>query len=75
MFYEKNAPPPHFWPFLAAGWCFFMFFLVFFCFFMVVLGTSASCGTKEALFFQYFWHSVPFQCFALCLPLCDMCCL
>ena len=39
-----------FWPFLAAGWCFFMFFGVFFCFFMVVLGTNASCGTKEA------WH-------------------
>ena len=25
---------------------------------MVVLGTSASCGTKEALFFEYFWHSL-----------------
>ena len=49
--------PPGFWPFLAAGWCFFMF-LVFFCFFMVVLGTAASCGTKEALFFEYFWHSL-----------------
>ena len=49
--------------FLAAGWCFFMFFGVFFVFFMVVLGTNASCGTKEALFlnifvFEYFWHSL-----------------
>ena len=33
-------------------------FSVFFCFFMVVLGTNASCGTKEALFFEYFWHSL-----------------
>ena len=24
--------PPRFWPFLAAGWCFFMFFCVFFVF-------------------------------------------
>ena len=46
-----------FLPFLAVfgrGLVFFMFFGVFF--FMVVSGTNASCGTKEPLFFEYFWH-------------------
>ena len=50
-----------FLPFLAVfgrGLVFFPCFLVFFCFFMVVSGTNASCGTKEALFFEYFWHSL-----------------
>ena len=37
-----------------------MFFGVFL-FFMVVLGTKASCGTKEALFFEYFCHSLFLQ--------------
>ena len=48
-------------PFLAVFGCGLLFFHVFwyfFCFFMVVLGTNASCGTKEALFFEYFWHSL-----------------
>ena len=61
VFYKKNAVFVffcRFWPFLAAGWCFFMFFGVFFCFFMVVLGTNASCNTKVALFFEHFWHSL-----------------
>ena len=43
-----------FWPRVGVFSC----FLVFFCFFMVVSGTNASCGTKEALFFEYFWHSL-----------------
>ena len=43
-----------FWPRVGVSSC----FLVFFCFFMVVSGTNASCGTKEALFFEYFWHSL-----------------
>ena len=65
MFYNKRRVFRFFClylPFLAVfgrGLVFFHVFLVFFCFFMVVLGTNASCGTKEALFFfEYFWHSL-----------------
>ena len=43
-----------FWPRVGVFSC----FLVFFCFFMVVSGTNASCGTKEALVFENFWHSL-----------------
>ena len=63
MFYKKNAFLcfflffcrflPFFWPRVGVFSCFLVFF-----FFMVVLGTNASCGTKEALFFEYFWHSL-----------------
>ena len=42
-----------FWQRVAGFSCFFW---CFFCFFVVVLGTNASCGTKEALFSEYFWH-------------------
>ena len=63
MFYKKNAFFVFFvfFPFLAVFGRGLVFFHVFWCFFvfsMVVLGTNASCGTKEALFFEYFWHSL-----------------
>ena len=64
VFYKKNAFFVFFvffWLFLAVfgrGLVFFHVFWCFFCFFMVVLGTNASSGTKEALFFEYFWHSL-----------------
>ena len=47
-----------FWPPVGV----LSFFLVFCCFFMVVLGTNTSCGTKEALFFEYFCHSLFLRC-------------
>ena len=45
---------------------------------MVVLGTNASCGTKEALFFEYFWHSLflcrlPAEIFFVFSPSCMTC--
>ena len=48
-------------PFLAVfgrGLVIFHVFWCLFCDFIVILGTNASCGTKEALFFEYFWLSL-----------------
>ena len=59
MFYKKNTF--FFLPFFAVFGCGLVFlhvFWCFFCFFMVVSGTNLSCGTKEPLFFEYFWHSL-----------------
>ena len=64
---------PPFFAFFRRG---LVFFHVFWCFFfMVVLGTNASCGTKEALFFEYFWHSfflrrILAECFFCFFPSC-----
>ena len=64
MFYGKKRVLCFFcffFPFLAGfgrGLVFFNVLWCFFVFFMVVLGTNASFGTKEALFFEYFCHSL-----------------